>query len=824
MQVNLQGGTFTQGPTAQNVPPPQGFQAPYGAIAFTAQVPQGGTLTVTLTFPSPIPQGAVLKKYQGNAWQDVPGAQLSGNTATYQVQDGGPLDGDGQQNGQVVDPVALLTPAPSYTLSDPSPNPVSVTQGSTATFQVTLTSQNGFQGEVPLSLADGQDPVPQGLSIASTDPSPISLFPNASVQVTVTLSADAQLAPGTYRLKVRAQGGSVTQEKPLTVNVQPPAGSGPSLTWTPVFPAYEVAYGNGVFVAVGEALLVSSDGQNWEAVRPPAPGLGSLSFANGRFLAVEGPGSGWPPSFTIWESTDGRNWTPHPFTPNPATPSPQSLTRIVYKDGAYYVMAGVSGWVTNEGATYAGRLFTSQDLTHWSQVGDTNGLDQRTVGFMPNDLAYGAGHFVAVGQDPPILNGVGVVLVSQDGQTWTRAAQGGIELDSVAFGNGRFVAVGYVYGSPGLALASAPNDPTSWSGLTPPNTTSDPVIYTNVAAINVTFDGTRFLSVPHTSGGRIWAYDGTTADPNSASLPPRVGGGWIAYGGGRYVVMGAGFASSQDLVNWTTGFETNFPLAVAYGNGRFVFSVAGTVLATAPEGPFPAWQVSDPTAGVYRLAYLNGRFLGVGESGHVYLSQDGTSWTQVNTPTSQSLEAVAYGNGTYVAVGLYGAIVHSQDASTWSLAQNTGSRSFFGVAYGNGTFVAVGNRVYTSSDGASWTQQSFTGFMADVAFGNGTFVAVADNYIYRSQDGVTWETITPPPSPLGPNVGRTLRRVVWTGSFFVAVGSTGSQKLAYVVTSADGLHWTLQDTPFDVYLTDVAVGSQYLVAIGEYGVAVAPLP
>ncbi|WP_216641308.1 COG1470 family protein [Thermus scotoductus] len=230
VQVNLQGGTFTQGPTAQNVPPPQGFQAPYGAIAFTAQVPQGGTLTVTLTFPNPIPQGAVLKKYQGNAWQDVPGAQLSGNTATYQVQDGGPLDGDGQQNGQVVDPVALLTPAPSYTLSDPSPNPVSVTQGSTATFQVTLTSQNGFQGEVPLSLADGQDPVPQGLSIASTDPSPISLFPNASVQVTVTLSADAQLAPGTYRLTLRAQGGSVVQEKPLTVQVvQPPVEVHPSL-------------------------------------------------------------------------------------------------------------------------------------------------------------------------------------------------------------------------------------------------------------------------------------------------------------------------------------------------------------------------------------------------------------------------------------------------------------------------------------------------------------------------------------------------------------------------------------------------------------------
>jgi hypothetical protein len=49
---------------------------------------------------------------------------------------------------------------PSFTLSDPTPNPLSVQAGGTETFQVTLTSQNGFQGQVTLSLADGQDPVP----------------------------------------------------------------------------------------------------------------------------------------------------------------------------------------------------------------------------------------------------------------------------------------------------------------------------------------------------------------------------------------------------------------------------------------------------------------------------------------------------------------------------------------------------------------------------------------------------------------------------------------------------------------------------------------
>ncbi|WP_353301077.1 choice-of-anchor U domain-containing protein [Thermus thermophilus] len=222
MQVSLQGGTFTQGPTAQNVSPPQGFQSPYGAIAFTAQVPQGGTLTVTLTFPSPIPQGAVLKKYLNNAWQDIPGAQLSGSTATYQVQDGGPLDGDGQANGQVVDPVALLAPAPSFALSL-NPSSLAVQQGGQGQVTLTLTPQNGFTGTVALSLALGQDQVPQGLSLSPTS---VQVTGPSPVSQALTISASSSTPTGTYRIKVRGTAGSLTKEADLTVTVSAPSGGG----------------------------------------------------------------------------------------------------------------------------------------------------------------------------------------------------------------------------------------------------------------------------------------------------------------------------------------------------------------------------------------------------------------------------------------------------------------------------------------------------------------------------------------------------------------------------------------------------------------------
>ncbi|WP_337845176.1 choice-of-anchor U domain-containing protein [Thermus sp.] len=116
--VNTPGGSVSvsfQGRLiVQSVTPPPGMEAPYGAIAFAATVSQaGGSLTVTLTFPNPIPEGAALGKLVSGDWQTLADANLNfgGTTATYTVQDGSTLDGDGQADGRVVDPVALLVPS-----------------------------------------------------------------------------------------------------------------------------------------------------------------------------------------------------------------------------------------------------------------------------------------------------------------------------------------------------------------------------------------------------------------------------------------------------------------------------------------------------------------------------------------------------------------------------------------------------------------------------------------------------------------------------------------------------------------------------------------
>jgi hypothetical protein len=94
-------------------PPPAAFSYPYNMTAFTAaQCASGSVLTVTLTFPNPVPTGAVLMKYNAATtppWQPFT-PTINGTQVIYTIQDGGARDEDALVNGQFVDPVVLAAP------------------------------------------------------------------------------------------------------------------------------------------------------------------------------------------------------------------------------------------------------------------------------------------------------------------------------------------------------------------------------------------------------------------------------------------------------------------------------------------------------------------------------------------------------------------------------------------------------------------------------------------------------------------------------------------------------------------------------------------
>jgi len=100
---------------------------------------------------------------------------------------------------------------PPFTLSL-DPTSLTVQQGNSGTTQLTLTPQNGFTGTVTLALENA----PSGISLSPTS---IPVEGNDPVTQTLTVGVASSVAPGSYSLKVRAQGGGGVQRADLSLNV-----------------------------------------------------------------------------------------------------------------------------------------------------------------------------------------------------------------------------------------------------------------------------------------------------------------------------------------------------------------------------------------------------------------------------------------------------------------------------------------------------------------------------------------------------------------------------------------------------------------------------
>jgi hypothetical protein len=90
--------------------PPGGWVFPHGLVAFEIDgCTPASTLDFTLTFPQPLPPGAVFWKYGPTPsnptpdWYQLP-AVIAGNVVTFSITDGGLGDSDLTANGAVVDP------------------------------------------------------------------------------------------------------------------------------------------------------------------------------------------------------------------------------------------------------------------------------------------------------------------------------------------------------------------------------------------------------------------------------------------------------------------------------------------------------------------------------------------------------------------------------------------------------------------------------------------------------------------------------------------------------------------------------------------------
>ena len=229
----------------------------------------------------------------------------------------------------------------------------------------------------------------------------------------------------------------------------------------------------------------------------------------------------------------------------------------------------------------------------------------------------------------------------------------------------------------------------------------------------------------------------------------------LTYGNGIFVALDVDPMTSPDGITWTKRISPrNWWSSVTYGNGLFV------------AVPYRRWvQNSDE----YRT---------------VMTSPDGILWTARSTILPETTTddhqwtSITYGNGLFVAVSEIGIsrVMTSPDGITWTAHRADIRSTWPKVMYGNGLFIInEGNRFLTSTDGATWAEQSISN-VKNISYDNGIFTEVTPTTQRTSRNGVTW----------------TLRSKDSVVSLTYGNGLFVATTLYSILTSQDGITWTIR--------------------------------
>lgn len=309
-------------------------------------------------------------------------------------------------------------------------------------------------------------------------------------------------------------------------------------------------------------------------------------------------------------------------------------------------------------------FITALEYAGASSLDQWNARDSGT-GNNINSVAYGSNRFIAVGQN-------GMILVSSNAATWNIFTSSVIKsLYGVTWGNNLFVAVG------DEGSISTSSDGVTWVSQASPTTNH---------LKSVEFLGARFFAV---------GANGTLLSSSNCSL-------WEAHNSGSSMVLEG----------------------IASGNG--IFCAVG------------------------------------GQSTHnssIPRSLDGLTWSN-QTIALGYLADVTYGNGVFVANGVRSQIFRSSDAINWTQHQAGNSEYLYDTVFAQGMFVSVGGpfggggqKIVTSPNGIQWTPRTenvmHSGLLQGVAYGNGYFVAVGQKGLILQSAPVFGLTPATPPAAGG---------------------------------------------------------------------------
>lgn len=396
-----------------------------------------------------------------------------------------------------------------------------------------------------------------------------------------------------------------------------------------------LAFNDSTLLVIGRDLgtnslfaYTSADRVQWQPTPIPIDGPRHVLGAAGRFVSV-GYRGGAVPSM-IFQSANGIDWTG-------AETEHQGEINGAAWNGAEYIVVGEDGLIATSALATAWQLQQRAEQTNLYTVrwlGDeffaigylgkslrsSNGVDWTPVDIGNTTSSFWGGVARALtpsGERTVVVGYQGAVRVSADREHWTESqmtpAPGNVYMNAVAYGDGKFVAVGdigVVYTSP---------DGEAWTWRPTP---------TGTALKNIVYNGSVFVAAGYDLGGGV-------------------------------------ILSSPDGITWTVRYETTDaqfygPRDVVWTGKAFVAAVASVAMVSADGITWDSVEYGVPWWAILKLAWDGERILGVGFG--VYSAKaDGGLWTRMPDPPQHYLESVASDGKQFIAVYSNGVVRTGDD-------------------------------------------------------------------------------------------------------------------------------------------------------------------
>jgi hypothetical protein len=374
------------------------------------------------------------------------------------------------------------------------------------------------------------------------------------------------------------------------------------------------------------------------------------------------------------------------------------------------------------GVTFGDNTFVAVGKTGAIRTSSDNGSswDNGTSGttYYFNEVAYGDSIFIAVGQNGRIYTS------SDNGTTWSRSTWNGssAHLTGVAYGNNISIAV-----SSSNVIKSTDNG-SNWT------------LKSSAVEVYDMAYGNRAAS------GEVVTVDNIThgGDHDNGTYTSVALSGGSGSGAEATVIVSADNVTSVSITDGGTGlYQIGDVLTIDNA------TIGGDDNATIRVATV---TVTNATCRVATVTVTSTAFIGVGADGSVCYSTNaspqnhGEAWLcPAPIVSDKKLYSIAYGNNKFIAVGESGTVIISDNGSVWDTRNsNNSSGNLYSIAFGNSRFVAVGyNTVIVSTDnGINFLQTATSYDFNDISFGNGIFVAVGDDEnIHTSTDGDTWTKV-----------------------------------------------------------------------------------